>query len=75
MNENQIESMPAWLESNYGMMREICRAQLADSLENGDVIGDMKALYGDFMRAMSHTLGEYEAPAGTLESITETPQP
>jgi hypothetical protein len=73
MNENQIESMPAWLESNYGMLRDITRAQLADSLENGNVIEDMRALYGDFMRALSHTLGEFEAPAGMLEEITRQP--
>jgi hypothetical protein len=60
----------ALLEINYGMFRDICRAQIQDSLENGDAIGDMRALYGDFMRALSHTLGEFEAPAGTLEEIT-----
>jgi len=41
-----------------------------DSLENGDVLADMRTLYGDFLRALSHTLAEYEAPAGTLEKIT-----
>jgi len=30
----------------------------------------MKTIHGDFLRALSHTLDEYEAPAGTLEAIT-----
>ena len=70
MTSNQIESIPARLESDYEEFLNRARAQLADSLENGDVVGDMRALYGDFLRALAHTLAEYEAPAGTLEKIT-----
>ena len=72
MNANQIESMPAALEGDYCEFRERIRERLTESLENGDVIADMKTIYGDFMRALSHTLDEYEAPEGTLESITES---
>jgi hypothetical protein len=70
MTENEIESMPALLESNYGQFREIIRAELAEALENGDAIGDMRILYGDFMRALSHTLNEYAAPAESIGDIT-----
>jgi hypothetical protein len=70
MTSKQIESIPARLESDYEEFLDRARAQLTDSLENGDVVADMRALYGDFLRALSHTLAEYEAPAGTLEAIT-----
>jgi hypothetical protein len=70
MTSKQIESIPARLESDYEEFLDRARAQLTDSLENGDVVADMRALYGDFLRALAHTLAEYEAPAGTLESIT-----
>jgi hypothetical protein len=73
MNSNQIESLPALLESNYSVLRGIVRDQIKESLENGDVITDMRHIYGDFMRALSHTLDEYEAPEGILESITAAP--
>ena len=64
--------MPAALEGDYCEFRERIRERLTESLENGDVIADMKTIYGDFMRALSHTLDEYESPEGTLESITES---
>ena len=70
MTSKQIESIPARLESDYEEFLDRARAQLTDSLENGDVVADMRALYGDFLRALIHTLAEYEAPAGTLEKIT-----
>ena len=71
MNSDQIENMPANLEGDYCEFRARIRERLAESLENGDVIADMKTIYGDFLRALSHTLDEYEAPAGTLEAITQ----
>jgi hypothetical protein len=71
MNSDQIENMPASLEGDYCEFRARIRERLAESLENGDVISDMKTIYGDFLRALSHTLDEYEAPAGTLEAITQ----
>jgi hypothetical protein len=71
MTSNEIESLPADLESHYGLFRGIIRDALAESLENGDVITDMQKLRGDFYRALSHTLDEYDAPAGTIEAITQ----
>ena len=70
MTSNEIESMPAVLESHYCLFRSIIRDALAESLENGDVIKDMSELRGDFYRALSHTLDEYDAPFGALEMIT-----
>ena len=70
MTSDQIESLPAVLESHYCMFREIIREALAESLENGDAITDMKKIRGDFYRALSHTLDEYDAPKGTIEEIT-----
>ena len=70
MTSKQIESIPSRLESDYAEFLDRARAQLTNSLENGDVVADMRALYGDFLRALAHTLAEYEAPAGTLEKIT-----
>jgi len=71
MTEEQIESMPALLESNYCEFRERIRETLSDALENGDAIVAMKTIYGDFMRALSHTLGEYDAPDKMLDQITK----
>lgn len=73
MTANEIEAMPAVLESHYGLFRGIIREALAESLENGDAITDMQKLRGDFYRALSHTLDEYDAPAGTIEEITHHP--
>ena len=70
MTSNEIESLPAVLESHYFMFRDIISESLRESLENGDVIPDMQKIRGDFYRALSHTLDEYDAPAGTLEEIT-----
>jgi hypothetical protein len=70
MTSNEIEAMPAVLESHYGLFRAICRESIAESLENGDAIEDTRKLYGDFMRALSHTLDEYNAPTGSIEEIT-----
>lgn len=70
MTSNEIESLPAVLESHYCLFRDMIREALAESLENGDVIPDMQKIRGDFYRALSHTLDEYHAPAGTLEEIT-----
>jgi hypothetical protein len=73
MTENQIELLPALLESNYGLFRGIIRDALTESLENGDAIKDMRHIYGDFMRALSHTLNEYDCPPGTIETVTAAP--
>lgn len=70
MTSNEIESLPAALESHYGLFRSIIREALAESLENGDAIADMQKIRGDFYRALSHTLDEYDAPAGSIEEIT-----
>lgn len=70
MTSNQIEEMPALLESNYGLFRQIIRDALAESLKNGDAIEDMRTLRGDFYRALSHTLDEYGAPYRIVEEIT-----
>jgi hypothetical protein len=70
MNENQIESLPAALESDYGIFRNVIRERLSDALENGDAIQAGRVLIGDMLRALSHTLNEYDAPDGTLETIT-----
>ena len=72
MTSNEIESLPADLESNYCLFRSIIRHALSEALENGDAVTDMQKLRGDFYRALSHTLDEYSAPAGTLEAITQT---
>ncbi len=73
MTANEIEAMPAVLKSNYVLFRGIIRESIAESLENGDAIEDTRKLYGDFMRALSHTLDEYYAPEGTIEEITHHP--
>ena len=70
MTSNEIESLPAVLEAHYCLFRGMIREALAESLENGDVIPDMQKIRGDFYRALSHTLDEYDAPAGTVEEIT-----
>jgi hypothetical protein len=70
MTENQIESMPARLEGDYCQFRELIRERLSEALGNGDAVAEMQTMLGDFMRAMSHTLGEYDAPTGTLEQVT-----
>ncbi len=71
MTSKEIESLPAVLEANYCMFAGIIAEALRESLENGNVISDMQKLRGDFYRALSHTLQEYDAPAGTVEAITE----
>jgi hypothetical protein len=71
MTSNEIESLPAVLESNYCIFRDIIRDALSEALENGDAVTDMRTLRGDFYRALSHTLDEYSAPAGTIEAITQ----
>jgi len=73
MNSNEIETLPAHLESNYCLFRDIIRATLSEALANGDAVADMQKLRGDFYRALSHTLDEYSAPAGTIEAITACP--
>jgi hypothetical protein len=70
MTSNEIESLPADLESHYGFFRSIIRATLSEALANGDAVADLQKVRGDFYRALSHTLDEYSAPAGTLEAIT-----
>jgi hypothetical protein len=70
MTSNEIESLPAHFESNYCLFRSIIRDALSEALQNGDAVADMQKLRGDFYRALSHTLDEYSAPAGTLEAIT-----
>lgn len=70
MTTDQAEEIPALLESNYCMFRQIVREALKESLENGDAIRDMRLVYGDFMRALAHTLNEYEAPDGTMDIVT-----
>ena len=72
MNENQIESMPARLEGDYCEFRARMRETLAEALENGDAVAAMQTMLGDFLRAMSHTLAEYDAPEGILEAATTT---
>jgi len=70
MTSNEIESLPAHLESNYCIFRNIIGDAISEALENGDAVTDMRTLRGDFYRALSHTLDEYSAPAGTIEAIT-----
>ena len=62
--------MPALLESNYCEFRARIRETLADALENGDAVKSMQTILGDFMRALNHTLEEYDAPKTTLEEVT-----
>jgi hypothetical protein len=62
----QIESLPAHLESNYCTFRESIRETLAEALENGDAVKSLQYLVGDFMRALNHTLEEFDAPENTL---------
>jgi len=70
MNENDIESIPALLRGDYCKFRAHWDQMIAESLENGDVETDAQLMLGDFLRAMSHALDAYHAPAGTLEAIT-----
>jgi hypothetical protein len=71
MNTEQIENLPSAMEANYCDFRDRIRAELADALENGDAELAMRKIYGDFMKALSHTLDEYDAPAGILARITQ----
>jgi hypothetical protein len=71
MNADKIESLPSAMEANYCEFRYRIRAELADALENGDAELAMHKIYGDFMKALSHTLDEYDAPAGILARITQ----
>ncbi len=70
MTSNEIELLPAVFESNYGFFRSIIRHALSEALQNGDPVAEMQKLRGDFYQALSHTLDEYSAPAGTIEAIT-----
>ena len=70
MTADQADQIPADLESNYFLFRGVIRDALRESLENGDPRNDMRFIYGDFMRAMAHTLRDYDAPAGTMEIVT-----
>ena len=70
MTNNEIESLPAVLESNYGLFRDIIREALFESLENGDAIDAMQKIRGDFYRALLHTLEENDAPSLAIEEIT-----
>ena len=70
MTSNEIESLPAVLESHYCMFSDIISEALRESLENGDVISDMRKIRGDFYRALRDTLQEWHAPDGTIEEIT-----
>jgi hypothetical protein len=70
MTSNEIESLPAALESHYGMFRDIIHEAFVEAFENGSTIADMQRIRGDFYRALLHTLDEYEAPFGTIELIT-----
>ena len=67
----KIEAMPALLESDYSEFRARIRETLADALENGDAVKSMQTILGDFMRALNHTLEEYDAPKTTLGKVTE----
>ena len=66
---SQIESLPAHLENNYCTFCETVRETLKESLENGDAVAEMQTLLGDFLRALSHTLEEVDAPKNTLNDI------
>jgi hypothetical protein len=68
----QIELMPALLESDYCEFRTRCREALSDSLENGDAIQRMKTIYGDFMRAFLHTMEEYDTPKEVVNELLTT---
>lgn len=72
MTANQIENTPAALEGDYCEFRTRIRETLPQALENGDAVAAMQTMLGDFLRAMSHTLDEYGAPDGVLESVTST---
>ena len=65
----KIKALPAHLESNYCTFRESIRETLTESLENGDAIKSLQSLVGDFMRALNHTLEEYDAPENTLNDV------
>lgn len=69
ITSDKIESLPAHLEANYGSFRESIRETLSESLENGDAIKSLQSLVGDFMRALNHTLEEYDAPENTLNDV------
>lgn len=71
MKTTEIQAMPATLESSYGLFRDIIREVLAESLENGDAITDMRQLRGDFYHALNDTLDEFCAPTGSIEAITK----
>ncbi len=71
MTTEQIEELPSVMEANYCSFRESIRAELSDALENGDAETAMRKIYGDFMKALMHTLDEYDAPAGILARITQ----
>ena len=69
ITSDKIETLPAHLESNYCTFRESIRETLAEALENGDAIKSLQSLVGDFMRALNHTLEEYDAPENTLHDV------
>jgi DUF917 family protein len=74
MTNQQIEAMPALRESNYDSFVFIISDALCESLENGDVIADMKTIRADFYHALKDALDGFSAPEGTIEQITRTPQ-
>ena len=69
LTPQQIESLPAHLESNYCTFRESIRDTLKESLENGDAVNSLQTLLGDFLRALNHTIEEFDAPENTLNDV------
>lgn len=69
LTSEQIENLPAHLESNYCAFRESIRETLQEALENGDAVKSLQTLVGDFFRALNHTLEEFDAPENTLNDV------
>jgi len=69
LTPQQIESLPAHLESNYHTFRESIRETLQESLENGDAVKSLQNLLGDFLRALNRTIVEFDAPENTLNQV------
>ena len=69
LTPQQIENLPAHLESNYCTFRESIRETLAEALENGDAVKSLQNLLGDFLRALNHTIEEFDAPENTLNQV------
>jgi len=69
LTSQQIENLPAHLESNYCTFRELIRETLQESLENGDAVKSLQSLLGDFLLALNHTIVEFDAPENTLNQV------